>query len=106
MRKAKGSEKLRKQVKAKTKTRQRPTQKNAPIAAKAKSRDYEMHGAFAQPLQSPPAGREYLRALIGKQANPALNNPIESSATINNADQRADNYFIQLSTFHVRNRGF
>jgi hypothetical protein len=74
------------------------------VADVASLQNSEMHRAFVQPLQSPPAGREYLRAVIGRQANPHLH-AVGSPIRKKNDDQQADNYFIQLSTFHVRSRG-
>lgn len=61
---------------------------------------------FVQPLQSPPAEREYLRAMVGRQANPALVLQRAASTGNKRRGSQADNYFVQLSTFHVRRRGF
>jgi hypothetical protein len=61
---------------------------------------------FVQPLQCPPSGREYLRALVGKQGKPvAAGDPGKPQAD-NAIDRQAGNYFVQLTTFHVRDRGF
>jgi hypothetical protein len=107
MRKAKGSAKPRKPSKAKTaaKARQPPAQKNVKVADVESPQNSMMPHVFARPLQSPPAGREYLRALVGRRANPGLD-AVGSRVRSKNDDQQPDNYFIQLSTFHIRNRGF
>lgn len=107
MRKAKAHINTRKQPKAKpaakaAKPRGRPLQ-NADQSEPLRRLD--PHYAFEPPLQSPPAGREYLRALIGRQANPAEDHPRAAAGT-KNAGQWADNYFVQLTTFHIRDRGF
>ena len=108
MRKAKGSDKLRKQAKAKPATKPRKQRGHKPVdIAKAKTpQDSGVKHAFMQPLQSPPAGREYLRGLIGRQANPERDYPTRYLTGRRNKDQQAGNYFIQLSTFHIGNRGF
>jgi hypothetical protein len=57
--------------------------------------------ALELPNQSPPVQREYLRALVGRQGKPPTSDEIGGSGKKRKKDQGADDYFVQLKTFHV-----
>jgi hypothetical protein len=58
-------------------------------------------GMMSLPIQSPPAAREYLRALVGRQGRPAGPGEGAASGKKTKKDEQVGDYFVQLATFHV-----